>query len=396
MSHLGPFRLNAPSIAINRSVASLKVTPSVSSQRGVALLTILLLVVSITVVAGAMLASQKVAIRKSSLLFEQDQLLQDINAGEQLAVALISADSKLNDTDSSKDIWAQPIPPYPMGTHVLTIEITDAASRFNINNLYHDGQADSAALAAFKRLLAQLNLPESIAVAVLDWQDPDSQVYEDKGDEAVVYRDSGASTGINSNGSQVNIANQPFVSIDQLIEVSGMTNERLAALRPYITAVPYYVPINVNTAEPPVLAAVVEGGSSEQMQAIVSGRQSQAIASLEALWQLPPFNGMEDKAKSAVANLVSVESNAFMGLISATEAEGSFQQAPRQRYATVLISKLGDDKKTSQGPNGGAEDQNGSKQNPDQGATNTNQDKGSENKAKIVTAFSQRLWPYRP
>ena len=34
------------------------------SQRGVALLTILLLVVSITVVAGAMLASQKIAIRQ--------------------------------------------------------------------------------------------------------------------------------------------------------------------------------------------------------------------------------------------------------------------------------------------------------------------------------------------
>ena len=38
------------------------------SQRGVALLTILLLVVSITVVAGAMLASQKIAIRRSGLL----------------------------------------------------------------------------------------------------------------------------------------------------------------------------------------------------------------------------------------------------------------------------------------------------------------------------------------
>lgn len=44
------------------------------SQRGVALLTILLLVVSITVVAGAMLASQKIAIRRSGLLFDQNQL----------------------------------------------------------------------------------------------------------------------------------------------------------------------------------------------------------------------------------------------------------------------------------------------------------------------------------
>ena len=78
-----------------------------NSQRGVALLTILLLVVSITVVAGAMLASQKVAIRRSGLLFDQNQLLQDIDAGQQLAVTMIRADSKLNDTDSEQDIWAQ-------------------------------------------------------------------------------------------------------------------------------------------------------------------------------------------------------------------------------------------------------------------------------------------------
>ena len=85
-------------------------TISVHSQRGVALLTVLLLVVSITVVAGAMLASQKIAIRRSGLLFNQNQLLQDIDAAKQLAVTIINADSMLNDTDSLQDSWAQPIP----------------------------------------------------------------------------------------------------------------------------------------------------------------------------------------------------------------------------------------------------------------------------------------------
>ena len=83
---------------------------SANSQRGVALLTVLLLVVSITVVAGAMLASQKVAIRRSGVLFDHDQLLQDIHAGQQVAVTRIRADNQLNDTDSLQDIWAQPMP----------------------------------------------------------------------------------------------------------------------------------------------------------------------------------------------------------------------------------------------------------------------------------------------
>ena len=124
-------------------------------QRGVALLTTLLLVVSITVVAGAMLASQKVAIRRSGLLFDQNQLLQDINAGQQLAVTMIRADSKLNDTDSEQDVWAQPIPPYTLANHSVSIELRDEAGRFNINNLYQGGTVNTAALEVFQRLLTQ-------------------------------------------------------------------------------------------------------------------------------------------------------------------------------------------------------------------------------------------------
>ena len=143
------------------------------SQRGVALLTILLLVVSITVVAGAMLASQKIAIRRSGLLFEQNQLLQDIDAGQQMAVTLIRADDTLNDTDSEQDIWAQPMPPYLLGGHSISIELRDEASRFNINNLYQNGEVNTVALALFERLLTQLGLESDIAIAVLDYQDLD-------------------------------------------------------------------------------------------------------------------------------------------------------------------------------------------------------------------------------
>ena len=184
---------------------------TVNAQRGVALLTILLLVVSITVVAGAMLASQKVAIRRSGLLFDQNQLLQDIDAGQQLAVTMIRADSQLNDTDSERDIWAQPIPPYTLANHSISVELRDEASRFNINNLYQGGAVNTAALAVFQRLLTELNLETDIAVAVLDWQDADSDVYQDGGDESTVYAQQLNGT---TNGA---LPNQPFVIIDQTI-----------------------------------------------------------------------------------------------------------------------------------------------------------------------------------
>lgn len=357
-------------------------------QQGVALLTILLLVVSITVVAGAMLASQKIAIRQSGLLFEQDQLLHDITAGRQLAVALITADSKLNDTDSNQDIWAQPLPPYPMGTHVISIEMTDEASRFNINNLYHDGQVDVAALTTFKRLLAQVGLEEGVAVAVLDWQDPDNTVFEDSADEATIYQSN--ASGAMSAASMRALPNQPFYSVEQLAEVDGISAEALTLLRPYLTAVPYYLPVNVNSAVPEVLAAMVDGATPEQMQSLISTRESVVIDNLESLWQLAPFNRLPEEERSALTPLLAVDSQAFSALIAATDAaEASFGQSPRQRFATVMISKV---TASETGVNNGNE--RNARPDPQAGQNNTNSERA--NGDKVVKAFAQRLWPYRP
>ena len=358
------------------------------SQRGVALLTILLLVVSITVVAGAMLASQKIAIRRSGLLFDQNQLLQDINAGQQLAITMIRADNKLNDTDSEQDIWAQPIPPYTLGTHSVGIELRDEASRFNLNNLYQNGAVDTAALAIFQRLLTQLNLEPDIAVAVLDYQDTDSEVHEDCGNESTVYAQQLSATGSKT------LPNQPFVSVDQLQEVQGVTAEVLTTLRPYITAVPYSVPMNVNTANPVLLAALMDGATSDQMQRIVDMRSKQPIASIDDLWQLPVLSTLDEAQRQELTPLLAVDSRAFLALITATDTASvtSAGQA-RQRFATVLISKTSADgsgaENNNNANNGGANGNN---------PPNSNRPNNTDNneKTKTIKVVTQRLWAFRP
>lgn len=344
---------------------------SARSQSGVALLTILLLVVSITVVAGAMLASQKVAIRKSSLLFEQDQLLQGLQAGQQLAVALIEADNKLNDSDSSQDVWAQPIPPYASEAYTLTIEVYDEASRFNINNLYHDGAVDEAALASLQRLLSSLGMDEGLATVILDWQDPDVSVYQDSADETTVYQSGLSAT--NDSSAMIQVANQAFVNIEQLAELPGVTPEILQRLRPYLTAVPYYLPVNINTADPLVLAALVPNDSGIARQAFASNQQAQLIDSEDKIWQTPPFDSVSEQQRKAIAPLIAVESRAFSAIIIAASG-GADAAYAKQRYATVLISKL---------PSQAAEKSSA--------AANA-----AEKPNKIIRAYSQRLWPFRP
>lgn len=348
-----------------------------NSQRGVALLTILLLVVSITVVAGSMLASQKIAIRRSGLLFDQNQLLQDIDAGQQLAVTMIRADSNLNDTDSVQDIWAQPIPPYTLANHSVSIELRDESGRFNINNLYQDGTANTTALAVFQRLLTQLNLEPDIAIAILDWQDADGEVYQDGGDESTVYAQQSNAVATDA------LLNQPFVSIDQLLEVKGVSVEALAVLRPYITAIPYYVPININTASPVLLAALIDGANSQQMQSLVDMRAQQALTSIDAVWQLPIFGSVNDEQRKALTPLLAVDSQAFMALITATD-NVTVGQA-KERFATVLISKTVVD--NNQAVN------NSQTANDNQASNSSEVDGKMPKEIKVVT---QRLWAFRP
>ena len=296
-------------------------TMKANSQRGVALLTILLLVVSITVVASAMLASQKVAIRRSGLLFDQNQLLQDIDAGQQLAVTMIRADSNLTTPIVSKISGHSR---YRRTQRIsVSIELRDEAGRFNINNLYQGGTVDTAALEVFQRLLTQLNLEPDIAIAVLDWQDTDSEVYLDGGDESAVY-----SQQLNRSVDGA-LPNQPFVSVDQLQEVQGVSAEVLATLRPYLTAVPYYLPININTASPALLAALIDGASSQQMQGIVDTRSKQALTSIDELWQLPILSGLDKKQRAALTPLLAVDSQAFTLITASDNATVGRQDSAR-------------------------------------------------------------------
>ncbi|WP_169393389.1 MULTISPECIES: type II secretion system minor pseudopilin GspK [Psychrobacter] len=352
-----------------RKIGDGKIT-GIRRERGVALLTVLLLVVSITVVAGAMLASQKIAIRKSSVTANQSQLIHDIHAAETLAVTVIQASNALSDTDGKDSLWSQPLPPIPIGNHSVSLQITDEASKFNLNNLYHDGKVDTAALKVMQRLLVNLNLEPKLAIAILDWQDPDSEVYQDGGDEAAVYQ----------SANPVTIANQPFLSIDDLQDIPAMDADKLATLKPFVTAVPYYLPINVNTASPELLAALIDGATTAQLKPLIAQRDNQPLENLDSVWQIPPFSQVASEQKQQLTSMLAVNSQAFLAMIEAADAE----QSSRQRFATVLISNLPD---------------NEASKNRD--IANNNENANAENKTdnsakKTVKVISQRFWAFNP
>lgn len=330
--------------------------PSKSHQQGVALLTILLLVTAIVIVAGSMLARQQIMIREYEVTKRQGEFREAALAGEAFARELIAQDSQVNQTDSPQDVWAKPIPDYPVENGKVSLTIVDDASRFNINNLYHDGNVDDKAFNFFKALLQSQGLDPKLAHAVVDWQDPDSDTTPDGGAEADYYQSLGQSQTVQS----TQIANQPFIRVEDLQFIRGMDKEKLAKISPFVTAVPYYLPINVNTAQPQLLALIpavsathanndpkaertpakLEKDASVMQLDLAEvtnwaqGRvNNMPLESVEKLWTVPVFSSVSSEQRSRVAGLFDVQSRAF-------RVQASVAKEDKTSYFTCQIAKV--------------------------------------------------------
>jgi len=65
-----------------------------------------------------------------------------------------------------------------------------------------------------------------------------------------------------------------MTSVDNLLDVDGVTPEMVARLRPFVTVLPTTTPVNMNTAPAEVIAALVPGMSVSSAQALVSRRET--------------------------------------------------------------------------------------------------------------------------
>jgi general secretion pathway protein K len=180
-------------------------------------------------------------------------------------------DARDSETDDLTEEWAQTIPPLPVEGGLVHVAVADAQARFNLNNLAVGGEGNAVAadIGVLRNLLALHELPPDLADAVLDWVDPDS-VARPNGAEDLDYL---------SLEPPYRAANRPLASVDELLRVRGFTPEIVERLRPYVIALPAAgrVPVNVNTAPAPVLAALA-GTSLAHAERIVEARRRRPFA----------------------------------------------------------------------------------------------------------------------
>lgn len=210
-----------------------------SAQRGVALITALLVVAVATSVAVGFALRDRIEIHRAGLLQAQAQAESLARAGETLALRLLERTQNLSELpwdETCRTMWF----PFEVDGLQVAARLENLHCRFNVNALSQtDPAARDAAVAAFVALLdaviveardagatdtdlalGQVN-PNLLANAVVDWMNPETD------DPRYRLDDPPRRSG-----------NRRMVLAAELSRVEGFSPALLARLAPYVTARP--------------------------------------------------------------------------------------------------------------------------------------------------------------
>jgi general secretion pathway protein K len=254
-----------------------------SRQRGVALITAVLIVALATVLAVQVGYQGFLDQRRTVTTFALDQGFQIAVGAEAWVADVLRKDAQQAATvDDYTEEWAMRLPPLPVDGGEITGHVDDMQGRFNLNSLVMWDQTsnelvtDPAAVARFAELLDILEIETKWAGLIADWIDTDIDPQFPDGAEDTVY------TGLTP---PYRTANMPITRTSELLAIADFGLERYLRLEPYVAALPVGTPINVCTAPPQVLDSLL--GSQRQftkaVQSTAQTRQQRCFPTLADL-----------------------------------------------------------------------------------------------------------------
>ncbi len=185
-----------------------------------------------------------------------------ISAGE----ALLKEDSKISPGhDGLEELWASPIPEYPLGDGFLSGFIVDEERKINVNTLVITNNAklivDQTRKQQLQRLFTLLDVNPDLVDAIGDWLDTDD-VPQPYGAESPTYR---------SRDPAYSARNGKMQTLQELHMIQGITNEIYNTISPYLT-VYGEGKLNVNTADSLVLQSLDEGIDETEARRMIENR----------------------------------------------------------------------------------------------------------------------------
>jgi len=262
------------------------------AQRGVALITVLLVVAIVTVICAGMIARQQLSIRGTGNQLQARQAWHYALGGEALAQTMLRRDLQTSEgtgqpaVDHLLEPWALPQPAYDLdeGQGQVQVRIEDLAGRFNLNSLVQEQQPNAAAIAQFRRLLQRLQITEPYAERLVDWIDSDQQPSGELGaeDNAYLLLDPPYRT-----------AGRRLEDISELRLLLDMRDEDFQRLAPYVSVLPADTPLNVNTASAMVLSSLSDSLSPSAAESLVKARQAAPFRDTATFMAQPALGGVQ-------------------------------------------------------------------------------------------------------
>ena len=279
-------------------------------QRGAALLAAMLVVTLVASLASAALWLQWRQVALETAERTRAQSLWLMTGALDWTRLILSEDARSGQSaDHLGEPWALPVQDSKLSTFLsqdrqwrqgdpevfLSGQITDAQSRLNLSSLLENGRPNPAQQAAWTRLFVRLELPLSELQLLLQrW--PQAVAASERARAAATV-----ATGQAGNSNTAS-ADGPLLPqrLEQLVWL-GLQAGTVERLRPYATVLPLPTPVNLNTADPLVLEAVVPGLESASARQWVLRRNSQPWMTLQdAAQALGPQGGQLDPGLHAV------------------------------------------------------------------------------------------------
>lgn len=277
-------------------------------QRGVAIVTALLLASLAITLVTSLFGQQNVQVRSIENQRFQLQKQWVMRGAIDWARLILREDAKLNRADYLGEPWSVPLADTRLDQYIdktrtseeesnatLSGHIIDAQSRLNLTNLAATGIVDQPSVTAFEQLLTAQGLDPGLALPVAK----------------LVASTKATPSQFNPDGT-VKAAAVPakllsLTQVDDLLVVPGFTPEAITKLKELVVFLPVATPININTASAQVISARIPGVSLSDAQQIVTTRDQayfRNLIDLKSRWIT--------KAPLPASALVNTQSNYFI------------------------------------------------------------------------------------
>ena len=276
-----------------------------AKQRGVAVITALLLTTLAITIVSSLFWQQQVQVRSIENLRLQLQQQWVLRGALDWASLILREDANHSSVDDLDEPWAVTLEETRLDQYLegssadadiagatLSGGISDAQARYNLTNLCPKDKIDYAAVAVFARLLNHAAFDPALALATAELmletlKNPEKNTANDRNQAAP----------------------QPmkFVQTNDLLAVPGFTSHMLASLQEFVIFLPQATPVNINTAPAEVLLALIDTFSQADASSMVKSRAKASFRNLADF-----NNRLPGRTFSLTSKQASVNTNYFL------------------------------------------------------------------------------------